>query len=70
MINVTRQEAPMSLNSPEIQQYIQDLALYLANPAGTTKPEKPDSYRNSDLLEVFDRDFFSKCYRSEEKLVL
>lgn len=67
MINIIRQpDSPKSLNTPEIKQYIIDSAAYLINPL-LPKPEQPVNYRNSDLLEAFDRDFFSKCYLTEEK---
>ncbi|TAE19501.1 MAG: hypothetical protein EAZ95_01765 [Bacteroidetes bacterium] len=76
MINIQRSPiAPASLQTAEIQAYIQDAIAYLQdkeqNPNNPTvpKPEKPPAYRNSDLLEAFDRDFFSKCYLTEEKFV-
>jgi hypothetical protein len=68
MINIVRQNAiPASLNTPEIQTYIQNAILYLNDPDNNPKPEKPVTYRNSDLLEAFDRDFHSKCYLTELK---
>jgi hypothetical protein len=70
MINITRQgNSPASLNTPEIQQYIQEAIEYLNDPDNNPKPTKPASYRNSDLLEAFDRDFYSKCYLTEMKFI-
>lgn len=68
MININRRIAnPGSLLTAEIQQYIQDAVLYMNDPINNPKPNKPTSYRNSDLLEAFDEDFFSKCYLTEMK---
>lgn len=66
MINIKRGASPKSLNSPEIQQYITDAVNHLDDPKNIPHPEKPTSYRTSDLLEAFDRDFYSKCYLTEE----
>lgn len=77
MINITRTPTPpASLTTPEIRQYIVDVQQYLldlqahkddpvANPVKPTPPEKPVAYRNRDLLEAFDRDFYAKCYLTE-----
>jgi len=68
MINITRHEkAPESLNVPEIRDYIKSAIQHVNAPENFEKPEKPASYRNGDLLEAFDRDFFSKCYLTEKK---
>ncbi|HEX8349210.1 MAG TPA: hypothetical protein VF598_04550, partial [Hymenobacter sp.] len=58
--------APASLTTPAIQQYLQDLASYTANPT-LPEPKKPGSYRSSDLLDVFDTYFHAKCYLTEQK---
>lgn len=69
MINIVRNlQTPNSLNDNAIKDYIAAAVQYLNNPTGQ-KPEKPTSYRNSDLLEAFDRDFYSKCYLTEQKYV-
>lgn len=68
MINIERNAvAPASLNTDEIRDYINAAIQYLNDPDNLPKPEKPVPYRNSDLLEAFDRDFFSKCYLTEQK---
>ena len=68
MINAQRQaDSPSSLNTAEIQNYILAATLYLDDMANNPKPEKPVSYRNSDLLEAFDENFYSKCYLTEQK---
>lgn len=68
MINVTRQaESPTSLQTEEIKNYISDLANYIADPKVHAKPTQPPNYRNSDLLDAFDRCFYSKCYLTELK---
>ncbi|USD26602.1 hypothetical protein [Flagellimonas marinaquae] len=68
MINVSRrEEAPTSLETEEIQQYIEDISDYLSNPQGGPKPSPPANYRNSDLLEAFSVDFHAKCYLTELK---
>jgi hypothetical protein len=59
MINIKRtQTIPASLDKPEIKQYIQKLAEYSDDPQNRQKPQKTHSYRNSDILELFDRNFF------------
>lgn len=71
MINVTRREKPTSLNNPDIRSYLDEVALFNSlsddDRKNTSKPESNISYRNSDVLEVFDRDFYSKCYLTEQK---
>lgn len=70
MINVTRGTRPPSLDRPEIQEYLERLAEYnLLDETERKKTLKPDAgaYRNSDVLEAFDRDFYSKCYLTEQK---
>lgn len=68
MININRRtEIPQSLVTTEIQQYIEQAILYLNDSVNNTKPEKPTSYRNSDLLIAFEEDFYSKCYLTEMK---
>lgn len=70
MINITRGETPQSLDTPEIQRYLDELTKYrlLDDEARKTTP-KPQggNYRNEDILEAFDRDFYSKCYLTEQK---
>ncbi|MDR0442412.1 MAG: hypothetical protein LBH44_03295 [Treponema sp.] len=67
MINIVKTEPPKSLDTPEIRDYIDNAIKYLDDPENLIKPDKPGTYRNSDLLEAFDRDFFSKCYLTEQK---
>jgi len=67
MINIRRNDPPQSLNTQEIRDYIDFAVQYLKDPENIPKPDKPAAYRNSDLLEAFDRDFFSKCYLTEQK---
>lgn len=71
MINVQRGAAPESLQKPEIQQYLSELAVYKNlsedERKGVAKPECNASYRNTDLFEAFDRDFFAKCYLTEKR---
>jgi hypothetical protein len=68
MINIIREnDIPDSLNSSVIQEYIVQCVEYKNDPENIDKPEKTASYRNSDLLEAFDRSFHSKCYLTEEK---
>jgi hypothetical protein len=70
MINVTRGERPKSLDRPEIKEYIDQVVVYNALPNGTkATAKKPDAgkYRDWDVLEAFDRDFYSKCYLTEQK---
>lgn len=70
MINVTREaNIPTSLQKPEIQTYIDACADYKADPDNKEKPKAPTSYRNSDVLQAFDRCFFAKCYLTEESFV-
>ena len=57
---------PKSLDTKEIRDYIDLAVRYLNNPNRFPKPDKPVSYRSSDLLKAFDRDFFSKCYLTEQ----
>ncbi len=67
MINITRSSTvPPSLQNPKIQQYLDELSDFKK---GTIKekPNPPINYRNSDVLEEFDKCFFSKCYLTEEK---
>ncbi len=67
MINIQRtSESPKSLQSKEIQDYLDGLANYRANPVGE-KPQPSVAYRTSDVLEAFDQCFFSKCYLTEKK---
>lgn len=70
MINITRGTRPPSLDRTEIQQYLEQLADYnLLDEEAKKNASKPDAgaYRNSDVLEGFDRDFHSKCYLTEQK---
>ncbi len=71
MIKVQRGAAPESLQKPEIQQYLSELSAYKnlseEERKGVAKPECNTPYRNADLFEAFDRDFFAKCYLSEKR---
>jgi hypothetical protein len=72
MININRSpQIPASLQSLEIQKYIADLEFYKAlspeEQANVAKPNCSESYRNADIFEAFDRDFFAKCYLTEKK---
>ena len=70
MINVVRQkQTPESLNKVEIQTYIQEAILHLEDPNRNAKPKKTEAYRNADVLDAFDRDFYSKCYLTEKQFV-
>ena len=76
MINVTRSSlAPDSLNDPKIQKYLDQLDAYkqdqqLPSAQQTlVKPECSKSYRNADLFDLFEADFFSKCYLTEKLFV-
>ncbi len=67
MINITRtSKVPASLQNPEIQNYLDALSDFKEGKI-KEKPEPPVAYRNSDVLEEFDKCFFSKCYLTEEK---
>jgi len=72
MIELTRPPVPASLNTPEMQQYVADCAAYAtacaatSNPESVPLPQKPGSYRTSDVLGAFDTHFFSKCYLTEQ----
>lgn len=70
MINVSRGKRPDSLDRPEIKLYLDELIAHnKLSKEEKLKVQKPDvgAYRNSDVLEAFDRDFFSKCYLTEQK---
>jgi hypothetical protein len=70
MINVTRGKRPESLDRPEIKLYLEEIITYnQLNKDEKLKAQKPDAgaYRNSDVLEAFDRDFYAKCYLTEQK---
>jgi hypothetical protein len=73
MINVKRGAAPLSLQKSEIQQYLNELAAYKSldedERKNAKRPECSVSYRNADLFEAFDRDFFAKCYLTEKRYV-
>jgi hypothetical protein len=70
MINVQRGAASESLQNTAIQQYLRELAAYKnlskEERKSVAKPECNASYRNADLFEAFDRDFFAKCYLTEK----
>ncbi len=72
MINIERGQAPSSLNSPAIRQYLDELLIFQnlssEEQEQTVKPSCP-AYRHSDLVEAFDRDFYSKCYLTESLFV-
>ncbi len=70
MINITRGERPISLDNPEIKQYLEDVIAYKALTEAERKIiKKPEvgTYRTENLLEAFDRDFYAKCYLTEQK---
>lgn len=70
MINVTKGTRPTSLDRAEIKEYLEQLADYnLLDEEAKKNASKPDAgaYRNSDVLKAFDRDFYSKCYLTEQK---
>ncbi len=70
MINVTRGPRPTSLDRAEIREYLGQIADYnLLDEEAKKNVPKPDAgaYRNSDVLNAFDRDFYSKCYLTEQK---
>ncbi len=68
MININRGvEAPLSLQTDEIQRYIDEAVAHVNDPDNHQKPNKPQAYRNADLLAAFDRDFYGKCYLTEMK---
>lgn len=68
MINIIRESTPpLSLQNEKIKKYLEECSLYKNDPENNDKPKPPVSYRNSDLLEAFDRCFHSKCYLTEAK---
>jgi len=68
MINVVRSiEPPVSLQSVAICNYIEALANYKEDRERFPKPERPPTYRDSDILVAFDECFYSKCYLTEQK---
>jgi hypothetical protein len=70
MINITRGDKPTSLDRPEIQLYLDEVIAYnQLSKEDKKKAKEPDAgaYRRSDVLEAFDRDFYSKCYLTEQK---
>jgi len=70
MINIVRGEKPASLERQEIRDYLDKLDIHNSLSAEERKKTPfPDAgnYRNSDLLAAFDRDFYSKCYLTEQK---
>jgi len=68
MINIEREKSiPESLLREEIFTYLAKLKKYQADPEHNPKPRLPGTYRTSDLLDAFDRCFFSKCYLTEQK---
>lgn len=72
MININRSpQSPASLQTPEIQKYLDELVAYKSlsveyQKIESNKPKRKEDYRNSDLLDAFDRDFFAKCYLTEK----
>ena len=67
MINITRTEiVPESLQSADIQAYIEAITSWKENPIGV-KPEPTPAYRNSDVLDAFEDCFYSKCYLTEQR---
>ena len=76
MINVTRSSlAPSSLNDPKIQDYLDQLDAYKQDQLlpleqqTLSKPECNKSYRNADLFDLFEADFFNKCYLTEKLFI-
>lgn len=70
MINITRGDKPTSLDRPEIQVYLDEVMAYnQLSKEDKIKATKPDAgaYRRADVLDAFDRDFYSKCYLTEAK---
>ncbi len=72
MINIKRKtEPPLSLQKEEIKNYLSDLAAYKLLPQPKRElsiiPKCKENYRNEDIFEAFDRDFYSKCYLTEKK---
>lgn len=68
MINTTRElKIPESLKNKDIRTYIDNYLQHLEDPDNNPKPDKKPQYRNSDLLDAFDRCFYSKCYLTELK---
>jgi hypothetical protein len=71
MINITRGKRPDSLDNPDIKTYLEEVVAYNylseEDRKNATLPRGGISYRNSDVLEAFDRDFYSKCYLTEQK---
>jgi hypothetical protein len=71
MINITRGKRPGSLDNPDIKTYLDEVIFYNnlseEDRKNTPQPKGGISYRNSDVLEAFDRNFYSKCYLTEQK---
>lgn len=71
MINITRGHRPDSLDNPDIKTYLEEVVSYNdlseEDRKNAPQPKGGISYRNSDVLEAFDRDFYSKCYLTEQK---
>jgi hypothetical protein len=74
MINIVRPpQSPASLQTQEIKDYLIELAAWKVDQAlpkdqqTLSKPKPNPSYRNSDLIKIFDEYFFAKCYLTEEK---
>ncbi|MFZ1788865.1 MAG: hypothetical protein WAT92_11160 [Saprospiraceae bacterium] len=68
MINIIREPSmPESLNTQEVRDYVNNCAIYKDDPENNPKPTISTKYRSSDLIQAFDRCFFSKCYLTEEK---
>lgn len=68
MINVNRElKIPESLQNNDMRIYIDNYLLHVKDPNINPKPDKKPQYRNSDLLEAFDRCFYSECYLTELK---
>jgi hypothetical protein len=67
MINITRPtKSPSSLETKNIRNYLDKVELWQQNPIGE-QPKSSVSYRNSDLIDVFNTHFFAKCYLTEKK---
>ena len=73
MININRSStAPSSLETEDIKNYLDELALFREDQLlpqeeqSLIKPICRNSWRNADLFEAFDLDFYAKCYLTEK----
>lgn len=69
MIKLDREtKIPVSLTTPAVQTFLSDLQDF-KDGILDAKPNPPSNYRNWDVLEAFDKCFFSKCYLTEQKYI-